>query len=185
MWIHVMLDSMWIHVMLGSTQNHDKVTRAWNLHVGHRHQVIVCAWIVCRGQLICKVWYSHYHHFREIHFNARLDVNIARLDIKSWQSHSSMKSRSRAPVHSACLKSMLRTIITQGLTLLPITGWPHIFSNQIPWFFPDLIWFSLIKNLNIIAMAPTFRSHILIQMLSSDMFTHNAVTIFLIKWKFI
>ena len=65
-----------------------------------------------------------------------------------------------------------------------MTGWPHIFSNQIPWFFPDLIWFSLIKNLNIIAMAPTFRSHILIQMLSSDMFIHNAVTIFLIKWKF-
>ena len=32
-------------------------------------------------------------------------------------------------------------------------------------------------------MAPTFRSHILIQMLSSDMFIHNAVTIFLIKWK--
>ena len=32
--------------------------------------------------------------------------------------------------------------------------------------FPDLIWFSLIKNLNIIAMAPTFGSHILIQMLS-------------------
>ena len=45
--------------------------------------------------------------------------------------------------------------------------------------FPDfsLIWFSLIKNLNIIAMAPTFRSHTLIQMLSSDMFIHNAVTI--------
>ena len=30
-------------------------------------------------------------------------------------------------------------------------------------------------------MAPTFRSHILIQMLSSDMFIHNAVTIFLIN----
>ena len=30
-------------------------------------------------------------------------------------------------------------------------------------------------------MAPTFRSHILIQMLSSDAFIHNAVTIFLIK----
>ena len=65
------------------------------------------------------------------------------------------------------------------------TGLPLIFSSQIPSFFPDLIWFSLIKNLNIIAMAPTFRSHILIQMLSSDMFIHNAVTIFLIKWKFI
>ena len=53
--------------------------------------------------------------------------------------------------------------------------------------FPDfsLIWFSLIKNLNIIAMAPTFGSHTLIQMLSSDMFIHTAVTIFLIKWKYI
>ena len=50
---------------------------------------------------------------------------------------------------------------------------------------PSLIWFPLIKNLNIIAMAPSFRSHILIQMLSSGMFVHNAVTIFLIKWKFI
>ena len=75
------------------------------------------------------------------------------------------------------------TELPQWNAFILLTGWPHIFSNQIPWFFPDLIWFSLIKNLNIIAMAPTFRSHILTQMLSSHMFIHNAVTIFLIKWK--
>ena len=55
-----------------------------------------------------------YHRFRETHLNARLDV-------KSWQSHWSMKSRSRAPGHSACLKSISRTITRQGLTLAAIT----------------------------------------------------------------
>ena len=62
-----------------------------------------------------------YHHFREIHFNARLDVNNARLDVKSRQSHLSAKSRSRSPGHSGCLKSISRTITMQGLTLAAIT----------------------------------------------------------------
>ena len=54
------------------------------------------------------------------HFNARLDVNKGRLDL-DHNSHSSMKSRSRALGHSACLKSMSRTITMQGLTLAAIT----------------------------------------------------------------
>ena len=33
-----------------------------------------------------------YYCFRETHFNARLEVNNARLDVKSQQSHSSVKS---------------------------------------------------------------------------------------------
>ena len=63
-----------------------------------------------------------YDCFRETHFNARLDgdVNNARLDIKS--KHSSAKSRSRTPGHSACLKSMSRTIAMQGLALAAITA---------------------------------------------------------------
>ena len=56
-----------------------------------------------------------YHCFRETHFNARLDI-------KSWQSHSSMKSRSKALSHSACLKSIPRTITVQGLTFAAITA---------------------------------------------------------------
>ena len=51
-----------------------------------------------------------YHRFRETHFNARFDKNNATLDIKSKQSHSSVKSRLRAPCHSVCFKSMSRTI---------------------------------------------------------------------------
>ena len=35
---------------------------------------------------------SSYHRFRETHLNSRLDENNARLDIKSQQSHSSVKS---------------------------------------------------------------------------------------------
>ena len=42
-------------------------------------------------------------------FNARLNVKSARLDVKSQQSHSSMKSRSRVLGRSACLKSIWRT----------------------------------------------------------------------------
>ena len=56
-----------------------------------------------------------YHCYRETHFNARLDV-------KSRQSRLSAKSRSTAPGQSACLKSMLRTITMQGLTLAAITA---------------------------------------------------------------
>ena len=40
-----------------------------------------------------------YHCFGEIHFTAILDLIIARLNIKSSQSHSSTKSRSRVPVY--------------------------------------------------------------------------------------
>ena len=57
---------------------------------------------------------------RETHFNARLDMNNARLDIKSRQSHSSTKSRSRALGHYASLKTISWTITMQGLTLAAI-----------------------------------------------------------------
>ena len=63
-----------------------------------------------------------YHRFREIHLNARLNVNNARLDVKSQQSYFSMKSKSRAQGHSACLKDMSRTITMQGLSLAAITN---------------------------------------------------------------
>ena len=56
---------------------------------------------------------------RETHLTTKLELNNARLDVKSQQSHSSTKSRSRAP--SACLKSMSRTITMQGLIFSPIT----------------------------------------------------------------
>ena len=56
-----------------------------------------------------------YHRYREMYFNARLDV-------KSWQRHWSAKSMSRASCHSACLKSMSRTITMQGLKLAAITA---------------------------------------------------------------
>ena len=57
-----------------------------------------------------------------MHFNARLDVNHAKLDVKSQQSLSSMKSRSRVLDHSVCLTSISRTITMQGLTLTAITA---------------------------------------------------------------
>ena len=44
----------------------------------------------------------------------------ARTDLKLWQSHWSVKCRSRAPGPSAWLKGMLRTIIMQGPTLAAI-----------------------------------------------------------------
>ena len=50
------------------------------------------------------------------------DVNSARLGVKSWQSHSSTKCRSRTPVQSACLKSVSRTNITQFLLHPAITA---------------------------------------------------------------
>ena len=46
------------------------------------------------------------------------NINNARLNVKSQQSHSSAKSGSKAPGHSACLKSMSGTITMQGLTYL-------------------------------------------------------------------
>ena len=62
-----------------------------------------------------------HYRFSETNF-LMLDLTLsnARLDVKSQQSHSSAKSRSRAPGHSVCLKSMLRTITIQGLTLAAI-----------------------------------------------------------------
>ena len=54
-----------------------------------------------------------YYHFTEMHFNARLNVNNARLDLKS--RHLSAKSRSGALGHSACLKSLSRTITMKSL----------------------------------------------------------------------
>ena len=46
----------------------------------------------------------------------------ARLDVKSRQSYSCVKSRSRAPGHSTHLKSMLRKITMQGMTLASMTA---------------------------------------------------------------
>ena len=54
-------------------------------------------------------------------FNGTLDLNNARLHVKSQQSHPSMKSRSRALGHSDCLRSISRTITMQGLTLAAIS----------------------------------------------------------------
>ena len=48
-----------------------------------------------------------YQCYKETHFNARLAI-------RSWQSHLSTKSRTKARCHCACLKSMSRTITTQG-----------------------------------------------------------------------
>ena len=90
-----------------------KVTGAWNL--GQVHRVIVHAWKVCQKQLLSKNYCYSYYCYREMHI-------IARLNVKSLQSHRSMKSRSRAPGHSVCLKNMLRTITMQGLTLAAITA---------------------------------------------------------------
>ena len=56
-----------------------------------------------------------YHYYRETHLNAKLYI-------KSWQNHSSMKYRSWVSDHSVCLKSMSRTITMQGLTLTAITS---------------------------------------------------------------
>ena len=50
------------------------------------------------------------------------DVTNARLVVKLKHNHSSTKSRSRAQGHIACLKSVLRTITMQGLTLVVITA---------------------------------------------------------------
>ena len=56
-----------------------------------------------------------YHRFTATHFNARLHV-------KSRQSQSSGKSRSRALGHNVCLKSMLRKITMKGMILAAITA---------------------------------------------------------------
>ena len=77
------------------------------------HQVIMSAWRVCYEQLLCKVWHSQLSQRRETGFNARVDVKL-------WQSHWSMKCRPMAPGHNKCLKAMLWTITMQGLTLTAV-----------------------------------------------------------------
>ena len=52
-------------------------------------------------------------------------------NLKSSQSHSSAKSRSRAPGHTDCLKSMSRTITMQGLTLAPIIALENAFLARL------------------------------------------------------
>ena len=59
------------------------------------------------------VFSYHAYSFRETDINARIYV-------KSLQSHWSVKCRSRASDHSACLKGILRTITMEGLTLAAI-----------------------------------------------------------------
>ena len=98
-------------------------------------------------------------------------VSIKKINYCAMQKHvfghmQTVKVKISQCMCAICSASMLTANIIIENYRMYQSGWPHIFSNQIPWFFPDLIWFSLIKNLNIIAMAPTFRSHILIQMLS-------------------
>ena len=51
-----------------------------------------------------------YHSCKETDFNTRVDVKLQ-------QSQPSVKCRSWASGHSACLKGMLSTITMQGLTL--------------------------------------------------------------------
>ena len=48
-------------------------------------------------------------------------IEIMLDDVKSGQSHSRTRSRSRASGHTACLKTISRTITMQGLTLTAIT----------------------------------------------------------------
>ena len=62
-----------------------------------------------------------YHPFREMHCNARFNVNNVGLDVKSQQSHSRVKSRSRVLGCRTCLKDIWRTITMQGLALTAIT----------------------------------------------------------------
>ena len=54
-----------------------------------------------------------YHSCRETDFNARVDIKLR-------QNHWSIKCRSRALGHSACLQGMIWTITMQGLTLTAI-----------------------------------------------------------------
>ena len=56
----------------------------------------------------------------------------AMVDITCQQRHRSMKCMSRAPGISACLKSMLRTIIMQELTLTAIVGAEKQKLEQVP-----------------------------------------------------
>ena len=95
------------------------LTYSWQSHLSKKSRSRTLGHRVCLESLSRTITIStiqalthRYHRFREIHFNAT-DMNNAKLNVKSWQSHSRMESRSRAPVHSACLKSMSRKIITQ------------------------------------------------------------------------
>ena len=124
------------HLMPDLPSNHDKATGAQNLD--QEHWVIVQAWHVCWGQLLCKVWHSSYHYYREMHFTARLNV-------KSWQNHLSMKSMSRVAGHSACLKRMSRSITVQWADT------PSYYCNREMhwcWTWCKLFTVEGIKNLN-------------------------------------
>ena len=55
-----------------------------------------------------------YHCCIEMHFSSRLGVN--------WQSHWSVKCRSKAARHYACWKSICKSISMQGFILIAITA---------------------------------------------------------------
>ena len=95
--------------------------KSWQSHsskisrLGQGHRVIYVLEEYVEDSYYARLDTCRYHCFTETHFNARLNI-------KSWQSHSSMISRSRAKEHCVCLKSMSRTITMQGLTLAAITA---------------------------------------------------------------
>ena len=61
-------------------------------------------------------FHTHSHHYcREIHFSSRLGS-------KFWQSHLSVKCRSRAPDHGVCLKNVSRATAMQGFILTANTA---------------------------------------------------------------
>ena len=62
-----------------------------------------------------------YHCCREMHFISRLDETFSRLNIKFY-SQWSVKRRSRASGHGACLKSLSWIITVQGFILPAITA---------------------------------------------------------------
>ena len=81
---------------------------------GQQITCIMCSLRECQGQLLCKVSHQQLTLLQR-YFNSRLYI-------KFGQSQCSVKCRSRALGHGACLKSMLRTISTQGFTTVAITA---------------------------------------------------------------
>ena len=89
--------------------NFDKVNGAWNEDQVHR--VMVHAWRVYQGQLLCKVSYS-YHCCSEMHFSSRFDLNFHKIS-GVWNVGIGSESW-------CGLKSIRRTITMQGFILTAI-----------------------------------------------------------------
>ena len=85
--------------------------------IGQRHS---CATIRSRLFIFRNPGVSRSAHYAWTMQSLTLATIIAaekQGQLKLWQSHGSVKCRSRAPGQSACWKGMLRTITIQGLTL--------------------------------------------------------------------